>query len=281
MTTVECDSCQGTGVLEFGVCPFCDGAGFVVLATSVAGKPIPGNLLPGLQRWRDLRVRPGSFLCAVLENDLRKAVQSADPVSYGALRAIVEWCWNELPADAWGSPEKMDAWAAWEGGPTEECGNPAAASLDSSHDSALEASEASEAAAGELAIGQFVDYEHPDWGPSRGEIILGPVEREGEEGSYVLVRDVHPDGGQEWWPVAELRREAPAQPAEQPRERVDAKTVHGHPAYVGVRQVGMRKRRWCVTLDFGGAQPIKAYGWTQDDARAEAARIINEREARR
>lgn len=54
--------------------------------------------------------QPGGFLTAVICNDLKAACSRADEVNLAALPAIVAFLYNEAPAAAWGSREKMDAW---------------------------------------------------------------------------------------------------------------------------------------------------------------------------
>jgi hypothetical protein len=54
---------------------------------------------------------PGSFLQAVLENNLREAFGRADLTNRAALFDIVSWLYNDAPADCWGSPEKVMAWS--------------------------------------------------------------------------------------------------------------------------------------------------------------------------
>jgi hypothetical protein len=74
------------------------------------GVTIPDHLCEGL----DLHVlhgtATGSFLWAVLTNDLREALARADDTSLAALPAIVGWLYNEAPAGCWGSAEKADRW---------------------------------------------------------------------------------------------------------------------------------------------------------------------------
>ena len=72
--------------------------------------PVPPMLLEGLERYRDQRIPTGSFLRAVLENNLKEAVGRADTHSQLALCAITSWCYNNLPSNSWGSPEKVTAW---------------------------------------------------------------------------------------------------------------------------------------------------------------------------
>jgi hypothetical protein len=60
-------------------------------------------------------VRPGSFLEAVLENDLAGAVGRADHYNRGALAAWVDWCFWCLPSRAWGSREAVAKWRGLEG----------------------------------------------------------------------------------------------------------------------------------------------------------------------
>ncbi len=67
-------------------------------------------LLEGLIRYRDLRVRPGGFLCAVLANDLHDALRRATPASLDVLPLLLNWIENWLPRRAWGSRQAVDAW---------------------------------------------------------------------------------------------------------------------------------------------------------------------------
>lgn len=57
----------------------------------------------------------GDFLTAVLENDLTKAVGRADGTNEDLLAEHVKFVYNELPADCWGSPEKVEAWHEHDG----------------------------------------------------------------------------------------------------------------------------------------------------------------------
>jgi len=66
-----------------------------------------------LDEWaRGERVHLGSFLTAVLSNNLTQACGRADDSNLRALPDIVRYCYNELPSDCWGSPEKVEAWRA-------------------------------------------------------------------------------------------------------------------------------------------------------------------------
>jgi hypothetical protein len=60
-------------------------------------------------------IRPGGFLTAVITNDLREAVSSADDENLTMLVSWVQWFYNEAPALSWGSEEAMDAWVSGEG----------------------------------------------------------------------------------------------------------------------------------------------------------------------
>lgn len=53
----------------------------------------------------------GSFVQAVLENDLKTAVLKADEANYLLLGAIIGYCCNELPVVCWGSEDAVAAWA--------------------------------------------------------------------------------------------------------------------------------------------------------------------------
>jgi len=66
----------------------------------------------GLDRYTQHHVQTGSFLRAVLENDLRDAVCRADDDNMRDLREIVMYVYWELPGQCWGSPELVRAWLA-------------------------------------------------------------------------------------------------------------------------------------------------------------------------
>jgi len=63
-----------------------------------------------LQRYLESKIPPGSFLTAVLSNDLREAFSKADEPNREALFDTVRFLYNNAPASAWGSPENVKAW---------------------------------------------------------------------------------------------------------------------------------------------------------------------------
>jgi hypothetical protein len=71
------------------------------------------ELKESLDRWGKDRILPGSFLRAVLANDLFDAVSRADPESLLVIRDVVYHIHWELPGLCHGSREKV---LAWEGG---------------------------------------------------------------------------------------------------------------------------------------------------------------------
>lgn len=71
---------------------------------------VPAGLREGLLLYLRVGIRPGSFLCAVLQNDLVDACRRADPVSAWGLQAIVSFLDNFAPAPSYGSPAAFEAW---------------------------------------------------------------------------------------------------------------------------------------------------------------------------
>ena len=63
-----------------------------------------------LRRYIDNRIEPGSFVRAVLENDLKTACSCADMVNRRKIFEYVEYLYQNAPSPCWGSPEKVDAW---------------------------------------------------------------------------------------------------------------------------------------------------------------------------
>lgn len=71
------------------------------------------DLLPnldGLQRYVNQRVPCGGFLTAVLENNLRLAVERADDTNIWLIPVYVSWLYNHAPSDCWGSREAVTHW---------------------------------------------------------------------------------------------------------------------------------------------------------------------------
>jgi hypothetical protein len=73
---------------------------------------IPERMMSGLENWVLYGIKPGSFLTAVLENNMVNAVGNADIENLQNLRAYAIYCYNELPSPCWGSKEKVNAWEA-------------------------------------------------------------------------------------------------------------------------------------------------------------------------
>lgn len=70
----------------------------------------PPLTLQSIDRYAKGRIPPGSFLIAVLENDLRMAMGRADRRNREALWDVVRYCVNEIPSSCWGSPELVNQW---------------------------------------------------------------------------------------------------------------------------------------------------------------------------
>jgi hypothetical protein len=72
---------------------------------------VPEHLRGGLTRYLEQHIRTGSFLAAVLRNDLADAV-GLGQVSMAGLSALVRFLVYFAPPQAWGSPERVHAWLA-------------------------------------------------------------------------------------------------------------------------------------------------------------------------
>ena len=70
---------------------------------------VPDSLMPGIKLWVEEGVKPGSFLQAVISNDLARAVQQADWESLPALKPLVDFIHNYLPASCHG-PKALETW---------------------------------------------------------------------------------------------------------------------------------------------------------------------------
>jgi len=71
---------------------------------------VPKYILDIINRYVEDDVPPGGFLTAVLSNDLVGAFTWADSDCKSALPDIVRYLNNEIPAESWGSKDKVEAW---------------------------------------------------------------------------------------------------------------------------------------------------------------------------
>lgn len=71
---------------------------------------IPNHMVEGLDDYINHRLKQGSFLHAVLCNDLKPACMQADGKNMRNLPAYVNFLYNYAPINCWGSPEKVNAW---------------------------------------------------------------------------------------------------------------------------------------------------------------------------
>jgi hypothetical protein len=63
-----------------------------------------------VKRYIEDRVKPGSFLQAVICNNLKESFGRADEDNTVSMPEIVMFFWIEAPPDCWGSPEIMKEW---------------------------------------------------------------------------------------------------------------------------------------------------------------------------
>ncbi len=71
---------------------------------------IPERMMPGIDRYVNHKVRPGDFLQAIICNDLKLACLFADDENIKNLPAYVDYFYNEVPANCWGSEMAMLDW---------------------------------------------------------------------------------------------------------------------------------------------------------------------------
>jgi hypothetical protein len=70
---------------------------------------IPTTTLEAIDAYVERKTPPGSFVRAVLENDLKESIKTADEFNLAALVDVVQHCiWN-IPAIVWGSPEAVNS----------------------------------------------------------------------------------------------------------------------------------------------------------------------------
>lgn len=82
----------------------------------VNGRPIDYTSVPvpymsgAVERYLENGIEPGSFLAALICNDLREAIARADDNNGRNLTAWVQWFYNNAPSNSWGSRPAYQAW---------------------------------------------------------------------------------------------------------------------------------------------------------------------------
>lgn len=66
--------------------------------------------LPAMELYLMHGIHPGSFLMAVLRNDLADAALRADHTNSPILGNIVRWVLYNAPVDSWGDDRRVNAW---------------------------------------------------------------------------------------------------------------------------------------------------------------------------
>jgi hypothetical protein len=75
-----------------------------------ANELIPAHMRERLRLYICHRIEPGSFLSAVLSNNLTESFGRADYVNRDQLFNYVTFLYNYAPSECWGSKEKYQAW---------------------------------------------------------------------------------------------------------------------------------------------------------------------------
>lgn len=71
---------------------------------------LPESLRDGMRLYIEHGVPPGSFLEAVLSNDLCQSFARADMTNRWRLGEIMLWIFDNAPPDSWGSPKNYHTW---------------------------------------------------------------------------------------------------------------------------------------------------------------------------
>lgn len=71
---------------------------------------LPEHIQDGMRRYIENGIEPGSFCCAVLENNLVRAFGAADHINQMFMRDIAEWLYNSCPRSAWGCGLTVQEW---------------------------------------------------------------------------------------------------------------------------------------------------------------------------
>lgn len=81
------------------------------LGVALMNKQIPYYMWKGIILYVACGVKPGGFLCAVIDNDLMAAVGKADDNNQHLLPNYGRLLYNDFPTGSHGSKEKREAWS--------------------------------------------------------------------------------------------------------------------------------------------------------------------------
>lgn len=70
----------------------------------------PNNWGDIWERYIDHGILPGGFGTALLTNNLKAAVAAADWINIDLIPKHILWLWDHMPAQAWGTPDAVNAW---------------------------------------------------------------------------------------------------------------------------------------------------------------------------
>jgi len=70
----------------------------------------PKRIRESLERYVEHRIPTGDFLAAVLSNNLKMAIGTADAENLERLPDIVAYCYWEIPSNCWGSKNAVRNW---------------------------------------------------------------------------------------------------------------------------------------------------------------------------
>lgn len=71
---------------------------------------LPEHIRQAAKLYIEKKVKPGSFLSAVISNKLVESFAQADDINRSRLFDIAGFFYDEAPSRCWGSEEKMKLW---------------------------------------------------------------------------------------------------------------------------------------------------------------------------
>jgi len=71
---------------------------------------LPEHMQPGMRRYIELGIPPGSFLRAVLENKLVESFQYADDINLHRMFDFASFLYNEINRGCYGNEDTVEEW---------------------------------------------------------------------------------------------------------------------------------------------------------------------------
>lgn len=81
-----------------------------IMAMEVTHTQVPNHMRAAIVRYIENGIKPGSFLCSLIANNLNDTCTNADYINAAYIHSIVAWFVNYAPPACWGHDTAEEWW---------------------------------------------------------------------------------------------------------------------------------------------------------------------------